>query len=247
MTRPGGDTTPDWPKIKESYLSWKFASLAEVARHVGLHWSAKEFRAATAGWKTTRDAAEKPSMVVAVDQLAKERGAQRVRDIYAEALVIHYRMMDILEKTSKCRNEWKAPDASPWHSQMAVTMVIDMTKALERILPAIRGLESLGCVHEIFDRVIDGTKDVTTAALELAKLGIAMPKPIEIMLSKQKVEETPPPAGDEITTEKIMQRRLEILAEIDTERVEFVRERKRLVAELKTENRGSFEVERDGD
>ena len=166
---PRGVTTPDWPALQADYLAWRFASLAEVARNVGMHWRSKEFREATAGWKAARDAVEKPALPKTIEMLAQERAAQKVRDIYVEALVIHYRMMDLLEKTSKCRDAWKEPDKTPWHSQMAVAVAIDMQRAIEKILPAIRGLENLQAVHRIFDRLQGGEIDITEAAIDFCK------------------------------------------------------------------------------
>jgi hypothetical protein len=235
---------PDWQVIKKDYMEWRYATLAEVAADVGVHYNNSDFKTLTAGWKSQRSKLPKPDLPACLDALAKERAVQKAQDIYADALEIQYCMMDLLKKTSKCRGVWGEPDKSPWHSQMAIQVAIDMQKALEKIMPAIKGLENLQAVHVIFDELSAGG-DIVKAAFELAKLGVTMPKPIEIMLTKHKPDDAPPDDGQLITDEAIMARRAELLAEIQTERVEFVRERKKLVATLKAETTDSFKAQKE--
>jgi hypothetical protein len=243
--KPLPQETPDWEEIKKDYLSWRYATLKEVGLHIGMNSREKSFRDATAGWKAQRAKLPKPDLPASLDALAQERAVQKAQDIYADALEIHYSMLALLKKTSSCRDAWAEPDKSPWHSQMAIQVAIDMQKALEKIVPAIKGLESLRAIHKIFDDLSDGKIDIVHAALDMAKLGVTMPKPIEIMLTKHKPDDAPPDDGQLITDEAIMARRAELLAEIQTERVEFVRERKRVVAALKAETTDSFKAQQE--
>jgi len=123
----------------------------------------------------------------------------------------------------------------------------ELSRTMAQILPAIRGLESLKTVHRIFDDLGNGKIDVVKAAFELAKLGVAMPEPIKILLSKHKADELPPDDGEVITDEMIMQRRAEIMRQIETERAVFVPARKEEVIELKKELSGSdsFKIQQD--
>jgi hypothetical protein len=235
---------PAWPKVKERYLTGQFKSLAQVAAHVGTTVDSRGFKGATAGWaRERRDLAPAISTRTA-EQLTKDGAVAKIRDIYADALAAHYALVDIIfDSAEHCRERWADPDKSPWHTQMAAAAAIDLAKAMEKILPAIKGLENLQGVHKIFDDLAEGKKDIVAAALELAKLGVTLPKPIEILLTRHKAEETPLDEGDLITDEAIMARRAEILAAIQTERAELVPERRRMVARLKKEAADSFEAQ----
>jgi hypothetical protein len=139
---------------------------------------------------------------------------------------------------------WKKRDETPWHTQMGAAAALDLARAMERILPAIKGLENLQGIHKIFDDLSAGG-DIVTAALELAKLGVAMPKPVEILLTKHKPDEVPPDDGTVVTDEEIMRRRAELLEQIQNERIEFVPARRRMVAKLKAETADSFQAQAD--
>ena len=231
---------PDWAAIKEAFLSWKFATLSDVARHVGMHPNLKSFRQLTAGWHKERGKLKAPVLAKTLDILVQERAVDQVRDLYAQILAAHYRLIDFLTDIAEnCQiklgeQRWK----TPWHVQMSAQAAIDLARAMERIVPVIRGLENLQAVHEIFDRLSSNEIGVDVAAIDLARLGVALPRPIEILLTKHTPEELPA-VEDEITEEMIMAKRAEMLSEINTERVTFVRERKQLVARLKEETTGS--------
>lgn len=234
----------DWHRIKREYMSWKYATLSEIASFVGVHPSDREFRAATAGWRAQREKLPPPDLPTSLDEIARSRAAQRARDIYAEALSAHYKLLDIVKDSAEnALDRWKEPDKSPWHTQMAAQATMDLSKALEKILPAIKGLENLRAVHMIFDDLGEGKIDIVQAALDFARLGVLLPKPIEIMLTKHKPEEAKIEDGELITDEAIMARRAQLLEEIHTERIEFVRERKKMVSELKAETSDSFKAQ----
>lgn len=245
--RSGGRVPPaaqeqiDWAPIKAAYLARRFETLTDVAAHVGMSPGTSAFRKAVAGWNKERSSlkAPPPPLEKALDMLAQQRAADKIRDIFAEALAVHYQVLDVVKRSAKNSGSWKDPDKTPWHSHMAIQFSIDTVKAMKEILPAIKGLESLQSIHKIFDGLQDGSMDLPHAAIEFARLGVTLPKPIEILLTRYKPEEELPDAGDEITDEMIMARRAELLAEIETERVEFVRERKRVVASLKEETAGA--------
>ncbi len=245
------ENDPHWPAIRDAFFRWEFQSLADVARHIGRRPDDRIFKRATAGWAELRNETEKAAFPLTVDALAKERAVQKVQDLYAQILAAHYRLADFVTGIAdKCED--KLTDdvvfKTPWHTQMAIQTAIDLHKAMEKIVPAIKGLESLKAVHQVFDDLADGKIDVVRAAFDLAKLGVVMPKPIEILLTKHKADELPPEEGDWIVTdEAIMRRRAELLAEIETERVEFVNERKRIVAELKSKTADSFKAQRESD
>jgi hypothetical protein len=231
---------PQWPALRAAYTTGKFASLSDVARHLGLRPDHRGFRQAVAGWRDERSRLAPAISARTVEAVVEYGATAKVRDIYAEALAAHFSLLDIVTESAKfCKTRWSEPDKTPWHSQMAAQAAMDLSKAMEKILPAIKGLENLQAIHSIFDDLSAGG-DIVKAAFDLAKLGVTMPKPIEIMLTKHKPDDTSPDDGEVISDAAIMARRAELLEEIQTERVEFVRERKKLVAELRNEAKDSF-------
>lgn len=244
---PAIQPSPDWAQLKQDYLSWRYATIREVAVAIGWNYMGTGFREATAGWRAERAKLPRPGLPATLDALARERAVQKARDLYADALSAHYKLLDLVtDSAENAKGRWKKCDDTQWHTQMGAAAAIELAKAMEKILPAIKGLENLQGIHKIFDDLSAGG-DIVTAALELAKLGVAMPKPVEILLTKHKPEEVPPDDGMIVTDEEIMKRRAELLAEIRTERVEFVAERKRVVAELKSETADSFKAQREID
>jgi hypothetical protein len=232
---------PAWPKVKERYLTGQFKSLAQVAAHVGTTVDSRGFKGATAGWaRERRDLAPAISTRTA-EQLSKDGATAAVRDLYAEALAAHYKLLDlVIDSAENAMFRWKKRDETQWHTQMGAAAALDLAKAMAQLLPAIKGLENLQAIHKIFDDLSAGG-DIVVAALELAKLGVALPKPVEILLTKHKPEEVPPDDGMIVTDEEIMRRRDELLGQIQRERTDFVAERKRVVAELKAGLKDSFD------
>ena len=74
--------------------------------------------------------------------------------------------------------------------------------------------------------------------IEFLKLGMKIPKALEIMLQKGVGDEPLPDEGEEITTERIMARRKQLLDDIDLQRTEFVTARTKESEELKKEMAG---------
>lgn len=240
---PTVQPSPDWEQLKRDYLSWRYATLREVAVAIGWNYMGTGFKEATAGWRAERAKLPRPSLPATLEALARERAVQKARDLYADALAAHYKLMDLVTDSAiNAGSRWKKKDDTQWHTQMGASAAIELARAMEKILPAIKGLENLQGVHKIFDDLGAGG-DIVAAALELAKLGVTLPKPVEILLSKHKPDEAPPDDGMLVTDEEIMRRRAELLAEIRTERVEFVAERKRVVAKLKAETADSFKTQ----
>jgi hypothetical protein len=230
-----------WPALHDAYVKGRFASLSDVARHLGLRPDHKGFREAVKGWRHERRALAPAISTRTAEQLSKDGATAAVRDLYADALVAHYHLLDIiLDSAEHCGERWKKRDETQWHTQMGAAAALDLARAMEKIIPAIRGLENLKAIHKIFDNLSAGG-DIVTAALELAKLGVTLPRPIEILLTRHKPEEAPPDDGMLVTDEEIMRRRAELLEQIQGERTDFVAERKRVVAELKAGLKDSFD------
>lgn len=244
---PAIQPSPDWEQLKRDYLTWRYATIREVAVAIGWNYMGTGFREATAGWRAERAKLPRPGLPATLDALARERAVQKARDLYADALAAHYKLMDLVTDSAlNAGDRWKKKDDTQWHTQMGAAAATELAKAMEKIIPAIKGLENLRCIHKIFDD-LGASGDIVTAALDLAKLGVALPKPVEILLTKHKPEEVPPDDGMIVTDEEIMRRRAELLAEIRTERVEFVAERKRVVAKLKAETADSFKAQKEID
>jgi hypothetical protein len=234
-----------WPELKEKFLSWQFGTLSDLARYLGLRPDHRGLRKATAGWNAERGKIKPVVMSKTLETLATERAGNIVRDLYSDALAAHYKLLHMVTDTvDKCYSRWKDPDRTPWHTQAAAQAVMDLAKAMSQLLPAIRGLESLKVIHQIFDELLENRTDIVKASLALARLGVAMPKSIEILLTKHKADELPPDDGEVISDEAIVARRAEIMAEIEAERAVFVPERKRLVAQMKAEISDSFKAQR---
>jgi hypothetical protein len=87
-------------------------------------------------------------------------------------------------------------------------------------------------VRNAIDELIAGTTTVDMAALKIAREGIPLPKVLEIMLSKQEINE---PENDLtcITAEELERRFQEGIAATEKQRLEFLSTRQQEVAELK--------------
>jgi len=237
---------PAWPAFREKFMAFEIPSLAALAKSLNLRKDHKGFRAATKNWHRERKALKPAAQSVAVEQMAKTGGKALARDICAEFLKASYLLADtVLDAVEGCKR-WKERDKSQWHTDMAATAVLSLLKAMERLLPVIRGFENMQGINKIFDEIDAGKIGIVSGALALARLGVTLPRPIEILLQKHQADELPPDSGQEISDEMIMARRAQLLAEINNEKTEFVPMRKKMVAEMKAEIADPFLAEKGG-
>ena len=228
----------DWPAMKTEFLTGDFPSLSAFARFKSISPTSAYFRRMTKGWKGEK---VKTGIVFAAktkDRFIDGKVAERYGDIYTHALLIQIQLFELLEKLAKSTSIWK-PAKGPAEAIEAARFVVEMQKAIERILPAIRGLEKLTEVNRLFDQLADEKIDITKAAIEFMRLGINLPRPMEIMLSKQQPAEPELDDGDLISDDTILARRQELLSEIEQERKTIVTERTKYVANLKERLKGN--------
>ena len=224
----------DWSTLKKDFIRGEHKNLSALARAYGINPGNYKFRKETRGWLKERLAISTETNKKTIEKLTKDQAAYNARKIYSEALVIQWRLFDILKEVTETKHNWEKI-ATPAASREVANFVIDMQKAFERILPNIQGLEKMTDMQAIFDGLNDGTMDIEQAAIGFVKLGVQMPEPLKMMLQKHQPEEAMPDDGDEISEEQILARREKMLQEIETERISFVTERKRDVAMIKKE------------
>jgi len=231
-----GDRNPlhDWAKMRAKFIQGDYKTLSALARAYDLNPQNYQFRKQTKGWKAQRAALYSQTDKKTLEKLTNNHVADKTRDIYAEVLVMQWQLLDILKNVAITKFNWEKI-ATPSDAREVASFVIDMQKAFERIIPNIQGLEKMADMNRVFDGLSDGSMDIEQAAIAFVRLGVEMPEPFKIMLQKYQPEEALPDDDDEITETQIIARRQEMLQEIEVERVDFVKDRKREVKQIKSE------------
>jgi len=224
----------DWAALKAEFMKGEHKNLSALARAHRINSGSYQFRKNTNGWKKERLALSTETNKRTVENLIKDQAADDARNIYAEILVVQWQLLDILKDVAATKFAWKEIK-TPSEARDVAGFVLDMEKAIERIMPNLQGLEKMADMRSIFDGLGDGTMDIEEAAIGFVRLGVEMPEPLKIMLQKHQPEESTPDDGDEISEADILARRQQMMGEIETERIEFVPERKKEVAEIKAE------------
>jgi len=225
----------DWDAAHKDYLSGNYSSLSDFARKYGLNPQGYYFRKKTKTWNKDREEVLKKANKKVVSILANKEAADKVRDWHADILKMHWELFDALQYASEASSGWKDKAKTPSTAREVVGFVIDMQKAIEKIMPNIKGLENVADIAKVFDGLSDGSMDIETAAIEFLHMGVALPEPLKIMLQKHHQEEPTQEDGDEITEADILARRREMMMAIETERTEFVHERTLAVVQIKDE------------
>ncbi|MFZ7112451.1 MAG: hypothetical protein ACOWYE_12270 [Desulfatiglandales bacterium] len=221
----------DWDSLKAEFMAGPYNSVSEFCSIRGLKPNTY-FRKKTKGWRKNKKKILAATDGKTLEKLIENRATEKMRDLYADTLTIQLKLFDILTTIAHSVSNWKKID-SPSTAREAAKFVLDMLRSFEEILPNIRGLEKMLEINRVFDQLADGKIEFARAAIELTSLGIKLPRVLEIILARYRLQE--PPVGDSqiITDEMIMARRQELLEEIHIERDEFAADRKRVAAELK--------------
>ena len=222
----------DWPVLKTEFTTGNFPSLSAFARSKGISPTSAYFRRMTAGWRKDRDNLQIISEAKTQEKLVDGKAAEKYQDIYTHALVIQIQLFELLQYLAHSTSTW-GPITGPADALEGAKFIHEMQRVLEKILPGIRGLQMLHEVNHLFDQLAEEKIDITKAAIEFMRLGINLPKPMEIMLARHQPAEPEPDDADLITDEQILARRQELMAEIEQERVEVVADRQKYVADLK--------------
>jgi hypothetical protein len=230
----GRDSSYNWSTIKAGFMKNEYKNLSVLARAYGINPNNYKFRKRTKGWLKERLAISTKTSIKTIQNLIETRAADKARDMYTEILAAQWRLMDALAIAAESVSMWKTID-TPYAAGAVATYALNMQSVFEKIMPNLQGLVKMEEMRNIFDGLADNTMDIEQAALGFVKLGIQMPEPLKMMLQKHKPEEVPPDDGDEISEEQILAKREKMLQEIETERIDFVTERKRDVAKIKKE------------
>jgi hypothetical protein len=236
----------DWQTLKVEFMKGEHKTLSALARAYGMKPESGEFRRNTKDWRKEKAAVIAESNKKTIQTLVEDRAADKARDLYAEMLVTQWKLMDILNHVAEDVDKGYAaeekedgwtipPPKSAAESKDISIFLLNMQKVIEKVMPNIQGLEKMSDMRSIFDGLGDGTMDIEEAAIGFVRLGVQMPEPLKMMLQKHQPEEATPDDGDEITEAEILARRQEMMIEIETERVEFVSERKKAVVQIKKE------------
>lgn len=214
----------------------QFDTLSDLARHCGIHPSSNFFLKKTTGWTSERDKIRQAADRMAANLMAESQALTKIRHIHADALAAHIQLFELMEALSAAAKDWTYD--TPAKGLMGAKFVSEMQDAFAKILPAIQGLHQLASVNKVFDRLGAGEFDPAKASIELLKMGVALPKPLEIMLAKHKPDEDAEYEDDgQIDDAKILERRRTMLLEIEEEKKRLIPERTEFVNKLKAERK----------
>ena len=234
----------DWGELKAEFLAGPYTSISEFARACGLNESSHHFRKKTEGWRDEKAKIEQKINKRVAQQLSEDKTAEKVCNIYADALIIQLELFELLESLARSHRNWK-PIKSSSDALAAAKFSTEIQTAIERIVPNIRGLHKMSQVNAVLGQLSDGKIDIAQASIKLTILGVKLPRALELLLSKHQPEEIPPDDDDYIDEAKILERRRTILLEIENERETLVPDRKKFVNDLKKQmkDRDSFSAE----
>ncbi len=226
----------DWTQLKSDFMAGKHKTISDLARHCGLHASSSFFRKKTAGWTAERAKIEQKVDAAVVDRLVESGVARKIRNLYADALVAYVQIFEAMEAMTHDPEKWTG-DKTPERSWMGAKFLNELRDGITKILPVIKGLEKLEDINKIFDSLSANEIDITQASLALVRLGVSLPKPLEIMLSKHVPDEVVPDDGEEINEATILERRRTMLLEIEEEKKRLIPDREAFVNRLKAERK----------
>ncbi len=222
----------DWPAMRAEFMGGDFPSLSAFARSKGISPTSTSFRKMTAGWLKEKNKVGAILSTKIQDKLIDGQVAEKFQDIYAKALIFQAQLFELWGRLAHTSTTWAAAK-TPSQGLETARFLSEMQKTFERLIPNIKGLEKLSDVNAVFDQLQQEKIDVPQAAIEITKMGVRLPKPMEIMLSRHQPAEPEPDDADMISDDAIIARRQELLAEIEQERVDVVADRKKYVADLK--------------
>ena len=233
----GPDDRRDYGALRLEFLDGPWGTLAAFAREKGIKPSSNWFREKTKGWHR-----EKKLMLQKVHEetakaLVQECIDQRVRGVYEHVQVIVWKLLEASQKLADGIERWKTPK-SPTTAYYGALFIKELHAALKDMAPFIQGMERMDEVNRIFGSLGKGELNVYEATIELMKIGVEIPKALQIMLTKGPGEERPPEEGELLTEEKILARRNEMMQRINQQRIEWVPARAQEVADLKGEMAG---------
>lgn len=233
----------DWDALKTQFMLGKFSTISDLARHCGLHPSSSFFRKKTAGWADERAKIEQTANQVAADLLAESQAMAKIRTVHVDALAAHLQLFELMGQLSAQSKDWSYD--TPVKGLMGAKFVSEMQDTFTKILPAIQGLHQLASVNGVFDRLSAGEIDPTKASLELLKMGVVLPRPLEIMLSRHIPDDAIEDDSAQIDEARILERRRTMLLEIEEEKSRLIPERTAFVNKLKEERKSldSFTAE----
>ena len=231
----------DWDALKTDYMLGNYSSLSDFARTHGIAPKSESFRKKTATWKDEKEKIGSIFEAKIREALLDGQVAEKYRSIHAHAFRVHLALFDLWQEVGEAAATWGAPETPEAGIKIAM-FISRMQKAVADLLPSIHGLGQLSEINAIFDQLSEGKIDIAQVSIELMKLGIQLPRALEILLTKHVPMEPEPDEGDWITEQKILEKRREMrLAEIEHERTHFVAERTEYVNGLKREMKGSWD------
>ena len=229
----GNGKRHDWDALKTQFLTGDYRSLSEFARAHGIAPKSESFRNKSATWKSEKEKIGRKTEEKIREQLLDEKTADFCANLNANLLQAQLSLFDYFIRLAENAKNFPEPTTAA-EAKEAASFIMEMQRAIERMIPNIIGLHAVVEVNKIFDELSEEKISIAKAAIELTKLGVNLPRALEIMLSKYAPLEPEPDEGDLIDDEKILARRREMrLAEIEEERESFVADRRKYVDELK--------------
>jgi hypothetical protein len=124
----------DWPAMKAEFMQGEHKNLSALARAYGIDPGNYQFCKNTKGWRKERSELSTETNKKTIDNLTKDRAADNARNIYAEMLVVQWQLFDILKDVAATKFNWKEI-TTPSEARDVAGFVLDMQKAIERIMP----------------------------------------------------------------------------------------------------------------
>jgi len=222
----------DYEGLRLEFLAGSWRTIASFCRDKGISEKSTAFRVKTKGWLKEKRAIQLQADEAAVQTLTKLGVGKRIRNVVATVCALEWSLLDIAQKLIESQPNWK-PIESTSAAHDGALFVKDLHAALKDITPFLQGLDRYEEMNKVFDRLKTGEIDVAQAIMKLLQMGVEVPKSLQIMLARGIADEPPPDDGEIISTEKILERRQQMLREIEIQRTEFVSVRTREVAEMK--------------
>ena len=234
----------DYEALRLEFLHGNWKTLSAFARDKGIKPSSSHFRKKSKTWLREKKILGKKVDQAVVKNLTKKRAEQKTRDVYDQIRALEWNLLDAADFISDSISDW-APIKSVSGCYYAALCIKEMHAVLKEIGPFLQELEHAFQVSKVFDNLDAGKIDIDQATIQFMKLGIKVPKIMQIMLSKG-IDRVVEDNGEMISQEKIVAYRKEHLALIEAQRRDFVPLRVREVAELKAElsDRDSFAAQK---
>ena len=240
----------NWAALKVEFMRGQWDTIAGFIKAKNIRMTS-HIRKTTNGWIQAKEAFRARAAEIAADKLLNDCAEDLIIDTQKSIRGIYLGMLQGIKTMSDGLKNLKVEEVCTAEEIYFTARGIKaLCEAAEKIEPRINAMERMAEFSSIMGNLESGAVTIDSAILRFIRLGIRVPRAMEIMLSRP-AEEIPPDDAEIISVEKIMENRKEIYARLEQQRLEFVPQRMEEVRELKNElaDKDSFAAQKleDGD